>query len=225
MSRKMITRGEIQAHQNLANEQDVVWMPLYDFQAYGTQGGTLYTFFTSPIGQGTTSAPGASGAKGLADTNMRAAGQLGKGQAQFVTGVEAVLFPGAATTFGPGETGTEAICARFANDVYRIGKAGVLTLTIGSDRKYVEDGPLQNFPPVSRLAGFSALAIAATTTTLNQVAYASWAGEPYGIVPIYIDSNQNFQVSVAFPAAVAPASAIDARIGIRLRGYQIRNAQ
>lgn len=228
--RKIITRQEIQNHISMLQTQDVIWSPLYDFQDYGTAGSTQYTFFTSPIGSGTTSAPGASGNKTIADTNMRAAGQLTKGNAFFCTGVEALLFPGAATTFGPGETTTDANAGRFANDVYRIGKGGVLTVTVGSDRKYVEDGPLNQFPPVTRLALAAALSNtldsdSTAASTLQQVNYASWGGEPYSIVPLYLDSNQGFQATVNFPVAVAPASAITARFGLRLRGYLIRNAQ
>lgn len=223
--RPVLTQAALQAHLSALQTQDVIWAPLYDYQTYGTQGATQFTFFTSPIGSGTTSAPGATGSKTIADTNMRAAGQLTKGNRFFMTGFEVILFPGAASTFGPGETTTEANSGRFANDVYAIGKAGTAVLTVGSDRKYIEDGPLNMFPPVTRLALAAALAIAATSTALNQVDYAAWSGEPYTIVPVYIDENQGFQVTLNFPVAVAPPSAIAPRIGARLRGYSIRNAQ
>lgn len=229
--RPVLSKAQINAHVSSLDTQDVIWGPLYDFQSYGTQGGTQFTFFTAPIGSGTTSAPGANGTKTIADTNLRAAGQLTKGNAFFMTGFEVLLFPGAASTFGPGEGAvTEAKTGQFCNDIYAIGKAGTAVLTVGSDRKYIEDGPLNMFPPVTRLALAAALATtfnatAASTATLDQVDYAAWSGEPYTIVPIYIDSNQGFQVQLNFPTAVAPPSAIAPRIGVRLRGYLIRNAQ
>lgn len=229
MGRPILTKDQVQAHVAVLATQDVIWAPLYDFQSYGTQGATQFTFFTSPIGSGTTSAPGASGNKTIADTNMRSAGQLTKGNAFYMTGFEILLFPGAASTFGPGETTTEANTGRFINDVYAIGKSGTAVLTVGSDRKYIEDGPLNMFPPVTRLSTAAALAtsLGATTATavLDQVDYGVWGGEPYSITPIYIDANQGFQVQLNWPVAVAPPSAIAPRIGVRLRGYLIRNAQ
>lgn len=228
--RPVLTKDQINAHQSSLDTRDVIWAPLYDYQSYGTQGGTQFTFFTNPIGAGTTSAPGATGSKTIADTNMRAAGQLTKGNAFFMTGFEIIVFPGAASTFGPGEVTTEANTGRFTNDIYALGKAGTAVFAVGSDRKYIEDGPLNMFPPVTRLALAAAIATtfnatAASTATLDQINYAAFGGEPYTIVPIYLDSNQGFQLQLNFPVAVAPPSAIAPRIGARLRGYLIRNAQ
>lgn len=229
--RPVLSASQLQAH--IANTQtnDVIWQPLYDFVDYGTQGNTQYSFFSVPVGQGTTTAPGATGTKTLSDTNLTSAGQLTKGNREYIIGIELLLFPGGATTFGPGEGAvTEAKAGQFCNDIYRVGKAGYATLTIGSDRIYVQDGPLSMFPPVTRLALAAAVAttFASTTTstaTLDQIDYAAWGGEPYSIVPIYLQDNQGFTFQVQFPTAVAPASATTARFGARLRGYRIRNAQ
>lgn len=229
LGRPILTKDQLAAHIATLSQQDVIWAPLYDFQTYGTQGATQFTFFSTPIGQGTTSSPGATGSKTIADTNMNSAGQLTKGNAFYMTGLEAILFPGAATTFGPGETTTEANTGRFVNDVYAIGKAGTIQLKVGSDRVYINDGPLNMFPPVTRLGVAAAIGTTAaavtTTAVLDQVDYAVWSGEPYAITPIYIEANQGFQVQVNFPVAVAPPSAIAPRLGVRLRGYLIRNAQ
>lgn len=230
LGRPILTKDNLSAHRAMLQSQDVIWAPLYDFQSYGTAGATQFTFFTSPKGQGTTSAPGATGAKTIADTNMQQAGLLSLGNEFYMTGIEVLLFPGAASTFGPGEGAVaESKAGQFANDVYAIGKAGTLKLTVGSDRTYIEDGPMNMFPPVTRLAVAPALAVGpsatATIHTIEQIDYAVWAGEPYTITPIYIQSTQGFQVQLNFPAAVAPPSAIAPRIGVRLRGYLIRNAQ
>lgn len=231
MGRPVLTAAQLQAHVNNMATRDVIWNPLYDFLDYGTAGATSYSFFTTPIGQGTTTAPGATGSKTLADTNIQSASQLGKGNAEFITGVELLFFPGGASTFGPGEGAkTEAKTGQFTNDIYAVGKSGYATLSVGSDRIYVQDGPVNQFPPVTRLALAAAIAttFASTTTstaTIDQIEYAAWGGEPYTIVPIYLDSNQVFTFAVTYPTAVAPPSAITGRFGARLRGYRIRNTQ
>jgi hypothetical protein len=230
MGRPVLTRNAIDAHQSALSTQDVIWSPLFDYQTYGTQGNTQFTFFTSPIGQGTTSAPGATGSKTLADTNLTAAGQLTKGNAFFMTGLETLLFPGAASTFGPGEGAVaETKTGQFCNDIYAVGKGGTINFTVGSDRSYIKDGPLNMFPPVTRLAISAAIATSLGSTTaaavIDQIDYAAWGGEPYSMVPIYIDANQGFQAVMQFPVAIAPPSAVAPRIGLRARGYLIRNAQ
>ncbi len=224
MGRPILTQADLQAHRaQLGNQQDVIYAPLFDSVAYPSAGSLQLTFFTSPIGQGTTTAPGATGTKTLADTNLYSAGQLTKGNEFYMTGQEFVLFPGD-TIQAPGlapVTGTNS----FANDTYVIGKAGVVTLQVGSNRQYIQDGPLQMFPPATRLAIASALAMTTTagTQSLTEVTYAVWTGEPYSITPIYIEANQGFQEFVQFPALVTATAT--ARLFSRMRGYLVRNAQ
>jgi hypothetical protein len=233
MGRVIPTRAMMDNYKINLGDLDVIWQPLFDYQSYGTQGNTQFTFFNNGQGQGTTSAFGATGAKTIADTNMPPGGSLGKGNRQMVTGVEVVLYPGgiATQTFGPGQGATtEANTGRFTQDVWTISKGGVLVLTAGSDRKYVEDGPITMFPPVTRLAIAAAIATtfnatAASTATLDQIDYAACSGEPYSIAPLFIDETQQFTTVINFPVAIAPPSAIAPRIGVRLRGYRIRNAQ
>lgn len=227
LGRPVLTQANLASHLSNLSSQDVVWSPLYDFASYGTQGSTQISFFTTPIGQGTTSAPGASGSKTLADTNMTSAGQLTKGNKFFCTGIEVVLFPG----IEPGR-GSVALAdvGLFVDDVYAIGKSGTLTFTIGSDRWYAKDGPLNMFPPVTRLAVSSTISNtfdsdSTATAVVQETQYAAFSGEPYSIVPQLIDDNQGFQVVLNWPVAVAPPSTVAPRIGCRLRGYLIRNAQ
>lgn len=225
LGRPILTTDELNSHRaTVGNLQDVIYAPLFDSVAYPSAGTLNLTFFTSPIGQGTTTAPGATGSKTLADTNMYAAGQLTKGNEFFMTGQEFLFFPG--TNPGQG-TGTQSstVVGTFVNDTYVVGKAGVVTLQVGSNRQYIQDGPLMNFPPSARLAIASALALTTTaaTNSVSEVSYATWAGEPYAITPIYIEATQGFQEFIMFPALVTVTAT--ARLYSRLRGYLIRNAQ
>jgi hypothetical protein len=222
LGRPILTQDDLQAHRaSVGNVQDVVYWPLFDANSYPAAGATQLSFFSTPIGQGTTSAPGATGGKTLADTNMYAAGLLAKGNEFYMTGQEFVLFPGDA----PEQALAAGGLNYFANDVYNVGKSGVVALQVGSQRTYIQDGPLQNFPPSTRL--FVGAAIGGTVTagasTLLSLEYAAWVGEPYDITPIYIEATQGFQEYVTWPAAVTVS--VTARLFSRMRGYLIRQAQ
>ncbi len=94
------------------------------------------------------------------------------------------------------------------------------------DRDYVQDGPLMKFPTQTRLAGFAALNETTATTASNaQVGYAAACGAGYNMVPLRLYSNQAFQVTVTFPALIPLPSTVDGRLGARLVGDMVRNAQ
>lgn len=224
LGRPILTKAKLNEHRvTVGNTNDVIWAPLYDFASYITAGQLTISFFANPQGQGTTTAPGATGAKSDADTNINSANQLGKGNEFYMTGKEILFYPPG----NPGEVDNGLTPGTFVNDVWLVSKSGVVTFKVGSDREYIHDGPIGNFPPVSRLAVASALAGAVTgavtTTNTVEVSYAAMAGEPYTITPLYIESNQIFTDKITWPALVA-ISAVG-RIGTRLRGYLIRAAQ
>ena len=226
LGRPVLTNTQLQNHiTQVGTISDVIWAPLYDSVAYPSAGSTQLNFFALPIGQGTTTAPGASGTKTINDTNMNAAGQLTMGNDFYMTGQELVFFPGenpaaaaGATTFG-----------NFINDTFAFSKAGTLTLQIGSNRQYIQDGPLGQFPPVTRLVVATALAdggiTSTATTNVQEVTYAALGGQPYTITPVYITATLGFQESLTWAAAVAMPSGNIARVFSRLDGYLIRNAQ
>jgi hypothetical protein len=221
LGRPIITTQSLQSHVTQLATQDIIWNPLYDSASYiATTGSTGITFFTTPQGQGTTSAPSATGSKTLADTNMNAAGQLTKGNAFYMTGQELVFYPGQ----NP-ESALAASINNFLNDTYVFSKAGVLTLTIGSNRTYLQDGPAAMFPPATRLAVAAAVAGDAVTNSILEITYAVMSGEVYTIVPVYIEATLGFQEVLSYPAAVALVSTTNARVFSRLRGYLNRNAQ
>lgn len=217
-----INRGNLAGHRaTVPGVQDEVYMPLYDSAAYAAAGQTSLNFFTTPIGQGATTAPGALGVKTEADTNMTNAGLLPKGNSFYCTGLEFSFIP-----FNlPGNTGALAITGQNTNDVYAVARSGWVRFRI-QNRDYVLDGPLGVFPPLNRLAVASTPASVVTATTIVQTDYAAFAGAPYNIVPVWIESNQSFSVQVFWPAVVAlPSTTNPARIFCRLRGRLIRDAQ
>src|SRR5215469_4998782 len=137
LGRPILTQADLNAHITALAAQDIIYAPLFDAASYASAGQTQIVLFTSPIGQGTTTAPGASGTKTLADTNMTAAGQLTKGNEFFMTGQELMLFPGES----PEQAGlaqAPSVTNGFLNDTYAVGKSGVLTLQIGSQRQYIQ---------------------------------------------------------------------------------------
>lgn len=223
--RPILTAEMLAQHQSALSTLDVLWQPLFDFNSYPSAGTTQLSFFSTPQGQGTTTAPGATGTKTLADTNMDNAGQLGKGNQFYATGLEFLLFPSNI----PGNGGLEITnVGDFVNTVYNIGKSGVVVLEVGSGKRYIEQSPLQLFPPSTRLAVAAALAAAGNTavaTNVGEINYATWSGEVYTIVPLLIDANQTFKLTTTWPAAVAADGPAAHRLGARLRGYKIQNAQ
>ncbi len=219
---RRISAADLSSHRvTVPGVQDEIYSPLYDSVAYPIAGATSLTFFSTPIGQGTTTAPNATGTKTEADTNMTNAGLLPKGNRFYCTGLEFNFLP-----FNmPGNTGALAITGQNLNDVYAVSRAGWARFRI-QNRDYVLDGPLGVFPPLNRLAVSSTPASVVTATTIVQADYAAFGGVPYNIVPVFIESNQSFQVQVFFPAAVAlPSATSPARLFCRLRGRLIRDAQ
>jgi hypothetical protein len=208
---------------SIPGTQDEIYAPLYDSQTYPAAGSTQLVFFALPIGQGTTTAPGATGTKTEADTNLSNAGLLPKGNRFYCTGVEVAIYPGNNPGFG---ATADAQLGRNWNDIYAITKSGWMRFRI-QNRDYIIDGPLINFPPPVRLAGAASVTstLTAGAATAGEIDYATAAGMPYNIVPVYIESNQAFTVQLNWPAAVATPSTVAARVFVRLRGRLIRDAQ
>ena len=219
-----LTRGDLASHRvTVPGMQDAIYSPLYDSATYAAAGQQQITFFALPIGQGTTSAPGATGAKTEADTNLTNAGLLPKGNRFYCTGLEFQLYPGNNPGFG---ATADAQLGRNWNDVYAVAKSGWVRFRI-QNRDYILDGPIINFPPVVRLAGAASVTstLTAGAATAGEIDYASLAGMPYNIVPVFIESNQAFTVQLNWPAVVALPSTVAGRIFCRLRGRLVRDAQ
>lgn len=216
-----LTGNDLASHRvTVPGVNDEIYGPLYDSAAYAAAGQLQLNFFQVPIGGGTTSAPGATGTKTEADTNMTNNGLLPQGNRFYVTGLEFNFLPGNV----PGNTGALSTTGQNVNDVNAVAKSGWVRFRI-QNRDYILDGPLGLFPPMNRLAVASTPASVVTATTIVQTDYAAFGGVPYNIVPTYIESNTAFSVQVNWPALVALPSTTAGRIFCRLRGRLIRNAQ
>jgi hypothetical protein len=223
--RKAITTAELNAYASVLTQQDSIFYPLYDYQTYPAAGQQAFTFFTLPIGQGTTSAPGGTGPRTALDTNLTTAGMLPQGNQFVVKGIEFEFFPGGMPAFSAAAAIAANTSNAFVRDVYTVMRNGVVKFRV-QDRDYVQDGPLMKFPTQTRLAGFGALTESANAAATNaQLGYAAACGAGYNMVPLRLYSNQAFQVTVTFPALITLPSTVDARIGCRLVGDMIRNAQ
>lgn len=234
--RPILSPDYLLAHRvGIPGQKDVIWAPLYDFQAYPSGGfaGNLVSFFANQQGQGTSSAPGVGTnvPKTQWDTNLQAPNQLTLGNEFYVVGSETLFYPGVSnstsTPFGllPGRSLTAPTnIGLFVNDVWEVGNQGFKALKVGTDRFYIQDGPLFMFPPVTRLAAAAALTGLSATNVGGVIEYAQWSGETYTCVPIYIQTNQLFTVTYTFPTAIALPSGVGGRIGERMRGYLIRQA-
>jgi hypothetical protein len=231
--RPILTPTYLQNHTvGVAGQQDVIWNPLYDSISYPSAGQLLFSFYANPQGQGTSSTPGAGAvAKSIYDTNLQIGNQLTAGNEFYMIGSESLFFPGVSnaalpSTVLPGRVNLPTTVGYFVNDVFSVGVGGIKTLTVGTDRKYIQDGPLNLFPPATRLAMVAALAeVSATGTGAGiEVTYAAWSGETYTVVPIYLQSNQNWTLTVQFAALIPTPSLQIGRLMDRMRGYLVRQA-
>lgn len=225
--RKGVTPEQLAQHRTtVAGVADAIWSPLYDYQTYATAGALQFQFFSVPQGQGATSALNATGVKTVADTNMQQAGSLPRGNRFLAVGIEVEFWPGSSPGLEVAAAlPTAAQIARNWDDVYNVIRSGSLTFNI-QQRIYAQDAPLMKFPPQTRLTGVASLnATANAAASFQQIEYATACGAGYSIIPVYIESTQFFSVTVNFPAVVATPSGVDGRIGVRLLGNLIRDAQ
>jgi hypothetical protein len=207
-----------------------VWWPLFDSINYPSAGQAAFSFYSNPIGQGTSSSPGAgANPKTIQDTNLTIGNQLTSGNEFFMIGSESNFSPGVTNaalplSLLPGRTDLLTTAGAFVNDIWSVGQGGIKTFTVGTDRKYFQDGPMAVFPPSQRLAGFAAIAGDALTTGGAEISYATWSGELYTMIPVYIQSNQNWTMVVNYGVIIPTPSGQPGRLVDRMRGYLIRQA-
>jgi hypothetical protein len=208
---------------NVDNTDDISWYPITDHLAYPAAGALTLNFFANGAGQGTTSALNATGAKTFADTNLENNGSLPYPERALIVAIGIAIFPGVLPAAGAVANTT---AGQYVNDVYQIARSGFLQWKIGMKQVLI-DGPLQKFGNGEGLdvaAAFSD-ATTAAATLFSQVDYAKLCGDAYPIVPVAIPSNQNFPLTLNWPALVPTPSTTIARIGVTLYGYRIRKAQ
>lgn len=217
------------------NQSEVIRQRLYDYQLYPTAGQTQLSFFGAAIGQGTTSALGATvgSAKSQWDTNMEIAGTLPSGKAYKIESVEVLFLPGSVST---ANTYTPANLSLFnataaatvmgpLNDVNTFYQSGMLELNVLS-KNYLRETPLAAFPPKAHLDLSAAVASNSATTAEVAAALGKAAGRPYYVDPsITLQASVNFEVLLKWPAAVATPSGFNARVGVILDGFMLRASQ
>lgn len=218
---------DLQKYASSMPVRDAIFSPLYDYQAYPTAGALNFTFFAVPQGGGTTSALGATGVKTLADTNMQVASQLPRGNRFLCIGIEVEFWPGNTPGLRLAAVPSDAQFARNWDDTYNVLRSGYLTLNV-QNRIFAQDAPLMKFPTQTRLTGvatYNQNDTTAATIGFGQIEYATACGAGYDITPVLLESTQAFTVNINFPAVVATPSGSDARLGVRLVGKLIRDAQ
>lgn len=196
---------------NRSNEVEGIRSSLYDFQTYGTAGGTQFDFFQVPQGQSS---------KTLADTNMEQAGTLPNPKHFLAMNIQIYLF----STLDIATLGAPA-AAEAINDINDIAKNGYVEFFIGS-KNYVQEAPIGRFPPRTGLIVSSSQSDATTPAAALQskIAYANMGGGVYELKPpILLMPTQNFKVSIKFPTAVAVSANV--RIGVVMEGILYRLSQ
>lgn len=199
---------------NRPNQVEAIRASLYDSVAYAQAGQTQLQFYQTPKGQS---------GKTFADTNMTIAGSLASPQSFLLDSIELYFYPG----INPGNLSAAStpIAPNFANDTYLFyKKGGWLELFIGS-KAYLDEAPLQKFPPRCGLSGFSSSSDAASTSTVSTlVNYATGAGPIYEVdPPILLVPTQNFIITLNWPAAVAISAA--GTVLCSMGGILYRNSQ
>jgi len=216
-------------------QSEIVRQRLYDYQLYPAAGSQQLSFFQAPIGQGVTTALGATvgAAKSQWDTNMELGGQLPSGKSYLVESIEVLFLPGASAT---ANTYTTANLSQFAavaalaltaaiQDVQQFYSSGMLELNILS-KNYLRETPLLAFPPKAHLDLSAAVATNSATTSEVAQTLAKASGRPYYIEPrVTLQPAVNFEVLLRWPALVPTISTFNARVGVILDGYMLRASQ
>lgn len=217
------------------NQSEIVRQRLYDYQLYPTAGQAQLTFFSSPVGQGVTSAIGATVGSGKTfwDTNMQVGGMLPSGLAYKVESIEVLFSPGSSAA---ANTYTQAAIGRFdavaaaanwgaSNDVNLIYQSGLLEFNI-LQKTYLRETPLAAFPAKAWLGVDSAVGSNSATTSQVTAQVAKSVGRPYFIEPaITIQAAVNFEIVIKWPSPVATPSGFNGRIGVILDGHSMRASQ
>lgn len=216
-------------------QSEIIRNRLYDFNLYPAAGISSLTFFAQQVGQGITSAQGATVGSGktLSDTNMQLAGQLPNGQMYVVESIEVLFLPGSvstANTYTPASVYAFAAVAAASigaavNDVNLILQTGQLDFNI-LNKNYLREPMLMAFPPKAMIDLTAAVGTNSATTSLVSAQLAKATGRPYYIDPkISIRPAVNFEVKISWPGVVATPSTFNGRMGVLFDGGFMRASQ
>ena len=215
------------------SQSEIIRQRFYDYQLYATAGVSQLTFFSSPVGQGITTAVGATAttSKTLWDTNLELPNTLPSGKAFMIESIEVLFMPGSVSTASTytlaspvifNATPAAAVAAQLA-DVNSFYQSGMLELNVLS-KNYLRETPLIAFPPKANFEYSNSFAGSGTAET--GAVNGRIAGRPYYISPeIALQPAVNFEVVLRWPSAVATPSGFNARVGVILDGYFMRASQ
>lgn len=217
------------------SQSEIVRQRFYDYQLYATAGTSQITFFSSPVGQGLTSALGGTAGtpKTLWDTNLELPNTLPSGKAFMIESIEVLFFAGSVSTANTYTIVAPTIFAAVSAatigsqlaDINSFYQSGMLELNILS-KNYLRETPMIAFPPKANFDLSAATATNSATTSAVQTANMKASGRPYYISPeIALQPAVNFEVIIKYPAAVATPSGFNGRVGVILDGYFMRASQ
>lgn len=217
------------------NQSEVIRQRFYDYQLYPAAGVAQLTFFSQPVGQGLTTALGATAGTGktLWDTNLEMPNTLPSGKAFMIESIEVLFLPGSvatANTYTPANlslfnAAASATVTAQLNDINSFYQSGMLELNVLS-KNYLRETPLMAFPPKAHLDISAALASNSATTGLTANALGKAIGRPYYVDPqISLQPAVNFEVALKWPSAVPTPSTFNGRVGVILDGYFMRASQ
>ena len=216
-------------------QSEIIRQRLYDYQLYPAAGAQQLSFFQAPIGQGVTTAIGATvgASKSQWDTNMELGGQLPSGKSYLIESIEVLFLPGASNV---ANTYTTASVTQFAAvaalaltsalaDVQQFYSTGMLEFNVLS-KNYLRETPLVAFPPKAQLDLSAAVASNSATTAQVAQNLAKAQGRPYYLEPrVTLQPAVNFEVLLRWPALVPTISTFNGRVGVILDGYLMRASQ
>lgn len=216
-------------------QSEIIRQTLYDHLLYAAAGVQTLSFFQTPVGQGQTTALGATATtpKTKSDTNMVMAGNLPSGQEFLVESIEVTFYPGSVSTASTYTVdnltfflvAASAVPTAQVDDVNAFYQSGRLEFNVLS-KNYLTETPLMRFPPKAYLEIFGA--ISSNSATVAEVGFvaAHACGRPYYVEPrIDLQPAMNFDVSLIWPGLVAMPSTFNARVGVILDGYLMRASQ
>jgi hypothetical protein len=190
------------------DDKEALRWSLYDTLAYAAAGQVQLNFFKTPVG----------GTKFFDDTNMDLAGQVQAGWIFRAKFIELRFKPGVLITPAIGAAPTS-----YANDVAAFYENGWLNFKV-SQKDIVIDGPLGQFPPLTRLAVSAGVSGTFAATNIRVTEYAQAAGKHFVLDPVItIAPNQSFALSLNWKAAVALPSTVAGSVQARLVGQLARD--
>lgn len=234
MANAAALRNISQGRVTVPGSKEAVRWSFYDSLLYPLAGIPRLDFFQLPQGQGVTTAVGApvGSPKTIHDTNMDLQGALPRFQDFQLESIEVRFYPGVsavANTFTPAPLfvvhAAPVVIADVsdANDENLFRQSGALILSITS-KDYLREAALDRFPGKTHYEtrGFADGSGASTVAGAD----VDITGRPYFLDPfLVLLSNQNFMISLTWPALVPLPSGFNARVMCIMEGILYRNAQ